>query len=162
MWTHTLAMSAGTSVCHGPRASTPEIVCHLTVSCHVLLWIRFVSQIQIWHVARLRAKAIVFRTCVLWRRLARLGRFAKKKGIDGKPIRWFSDHDTSSHNINYRYARMILCDFVVVLQNASPYQNNNICFWDSLADVFNKTEQSMAAACHILRDKYMFLALTHS
>ena len=67
-----------------------------------------------------------------------MGRFAKKKGIDGKPIRWFSDHDSSSHNINYRYARMILCDFVVVLQNASPYQNNNICFWDSLADVFTK------------------------
>ena len=113
------------------------------------------------HISRFGAwpgKAILSRTCaVSGGRLAMLGRFAKRKGIDGKPIRWFSAFDTSAHNIKYRHARMVLCDFVVILQNASPYQNN-ICFWDSMADIFNKTGQSMAAACHILRDKYMFKA----
>ena len=117
------------------------------------------------HVSRHRSrfgawpsKALVLRTCVVsWRRLARLGQFAKRKGIDGKPIRWFSAFDTAAHNFKYRHARMVLCDFSVILQNASPYQNN-ICFWDSMADVFNKIGQSMAAACHILRDKYMFQA----
>ena len=103
-------------------------------------------------------KAIVLRTCVVsWGRLARLGRFAKRKGIDGEPIGWFSAFDTSAHNLKYRHARMALCDFSVILQNASPYQHN-ICFWDSMADVFDKTGQSMAAACHILRDNYMFKA----
>ena len=95
---------------------------------------------------------------VSWGRLARLRRFAKLKGIDGKPIRWFCDFDTSDYNLKYRHARMTLCDFSVILQNASPYRQDNICFWDSMADVFNKTGQSMAAACHILRDKYMFQA----
>ena len=117
------------------------------------------------HVSRHRSrfgawpgKALVLRTYVVsWGRLAKLGRFARRKGIDGKPIRWFSAFDTSSHNYKHRHARMVLCDFSCILQNASPYQNN-ICFWDSMADVFDKTGQSMAAACHILRDKYMFQA----
>ena len=87
-----------------------------------------------------------------------LGKFAKRKGIDGKPIRWFNAFDTAAHNLKHRHARMILCDLSVILQNASPYQANNICFWDSMTDVFDKVGQSMAAACHILRDKYMFQA----
>ena len=92
---------------------------------------------------------------VTWGRLSRVRKFAMRKGIEGDGARWFRGFDRAKTNIKYRHARMMLCDFVLILQHASPYGlvvDPN----DTLDTIFEKCGQSMAVACYILRDERLF------
>ena len=84
-----------------------------------------------------------------------LKRLANHKGEDGSSIRWFAEYDASVQALRHRHCRMLLADLVVILQGASPY-NSNVDFNDDLSEVFQKSGQSMQAACHVLRDESLF------
>ena len=91
------------------------------------------------------------------KRLRHVGGFAARRGTDGG-VRWFAGYDTAKFNCKNRHTRMLLCDLVITLQNATPF-TPNVDPNDSLEAVFAKTGQSVAAASHILRDERLFQVL---
>ena len=60
--------------------------------------------------------------------------------------------------VKHRYFHMFLVDWTLLLQRCSPYQHQ-ICFEDSLNDVFTKEGQGMQVASHILHDDLLFAVL---
>lgn len=83
-------------------------------------------------------------------------RHAHRKGIDGQSGRWMNSFDIASWAIRQRHIRLFLYSLTVVLQNCNPFTLRNIDFGDSLSDVFDKSPQSLLAACRILNDDLLF------
>lgn len=77
------------------------------------------------------------------------------KGSGAKSFRWFSDYDAADRVTAHRHCRMLLVDLVVISHGVAPF-NARADFYDTVADVFQNTGQSMVAASAILRDEYMF------
>ena len=92
----------------------------------------------------------------VYRILRRVRRIARKKGIDGKSVRWMNSYDTAKSVLPQKTARLFLYSLAVLMQNCNPFTIRNIDFGDSLADVFAKSPQSLLAAVRILRDDLMF------
>ena len=60
-----------------------------------------------------------------------------------------------------RHTRLFLADLWAMVHSTSPYRIGNIDFSDDLEAIFQKSGQSMMAACRILRDHRMFQAWFH-
>ena len=84
--------------------------------------------------------------------LLRLKKLSERKGPQGESMRWMSAYDASDFNTKYRHCRMFLIDLALMTENGCPYLVRNIDCMDTLDDVFRKEGNSLAAACHVLRD----------
>ena len=94
--------------------------------------------------------------------LRHLCAFARRKGPGGEQKRWMAAWDTARANVDSRYTRMFWVDLVAMTLSSSPHRIDNVHFSDDLGTVFQKTHQSIKAACHILRDDKMFQASNHN
>ena len=91
------------------------------------------------------------------RRILRVvGRHVRKKGIDGKSIRWMNGFDTASCALRQRHLRLFLYSLAVVVQSCNPFVFRNIDFGDSLSEIFIKSPQGLLAACRVLNDDVLF------
>ena len=90
--------------------------------------------------------------------LLRLEKLSERKGPQGEQMRWMSAYDASDFNTEYRHCRMFLIDLALMLENGRPYLVRGIDCMDTLEDVFRKEGNSLAAACHVLRDDRLWQA----
>lgn len=94
--------------------------------------------------------------------LDRVRMIVRKKGLDGKAVRWMNSYDSAKFVLKTRHCRLFLLDLTVLVQNCNPFAIQNIDFGDNLDDVFAKSPHSLVAGCRILRDDLMFKVVSRN